>query len=214
MIREEWLLRALEELIPLFQGAGIELPDKALIRASCGWPSRGGLPRGIAKSCNVGETWANDCVDGGSWQVFVSPRIAHGFQALEVLVHELIHVAYPKAGHRVRFKRAAYAVGLAGKATATHAGPALAEKLQAVVDQLGPYPNPEIKPVLKPKKQTVRMRKAECPGCGYTIRTTAKWLEKGLPICGGCMVSFEPDVPLEEAERAPEDMNSEHPEWS
>lgn len=28
-----------------------------------------------------------------------------------------------------------------------------------------------------------RMKKLECPKCGYTCRTTKKWLEKGLPTC-------------------------------
>jgi hypothetical protein len=28
-----------------------------------------------------------------------------------------------------------------------------------------------------------RLLKCECPGCGYVVRTTAKWLAVGLPVC-------------------------------
>lgn len=31
--------------------------------------------------------------------------------------------------------------------------------------------------------QTTRMRKCWCEKCGYTIRTTAKWLATGVPLC-------------------------------
>jgi hypothetical protein len=31
--------------------------------------------------------------------------------------------------------------------------------------------------------QTTRMLKATCPSCGFTIRLTRTWAEKGLPIC-------------------------------
>ncbi len=37
------------------------------------------------------------------------------------------------------------------------------------------------------KKAGTRMLKVECPDCGYTVRTTAKWIEVGLPTCPcGC----------------------------
>lgn len=35
----------------------------------------------------------------------------------------------------------------------------------------------------RPKKQTTRMKKAECGLCGYTVRLSAKWLEVGPPGC-------------------------------
>ena len=43
------------------------------------------------------------------------------------------------------------------------------------------------------KKQTTRLIKVFCPdpGCGYTVRTTAKWLAVGTPtcVCGEEMVA-------------------------
>ncbi|UKE72382.1 hypothetical protein [Xanthomonas graminis] len=35
----------------------------------------------------------------------------------------------------------------------------------------------------RPKKQTTRLHKACCSECGYTVRVTSKWLEKGPPHC-------------------------------
>lgn len=50
-----------------------------------------------------------------------------------------------------------------------------------------PAVEPEVapEPVLPepPKKQATRMIKVCCPGCGYTIRTTQKWIDVGLPTC-------------------------------
>ncbi len=35
-----------------------------------------------------------------------------------------------------------------------------------------------------PRKQAARMLKCECQTCGYTVRTTRKWLETaGAPLC-------------------------------
>lgn len=33
------------------------------------------------------------------------------------------------------------------------------------------------------KKQTTRLKKAECGLCGYTVRLTQKWIDVGLPLC-------------------------------
>lgn len=33
------------------------------------------------------------------------------------------------------------------------------------------------------KKAGSRLIKCACPSCGYTVRTTQKWIEAGLPIC-------------------------------
>ena len=39
-------------------------------------------------------------------------------------------------------------------------------------------------------KQETRLRKALCPGCGYTVRVTSKWIDRGLPVCSTCVVEF------------------------
>jgi hypothetical protein len=37
---------------------------------------------------------------------------------------------------------------------------------------------------------TARNRKAACPECGYVIRLTREWIERGLPVCV-CGETFE-----------------------
>jgi hypothetical protein len=56
------------------------------------------------------------------------------------------------------------------------------------VEILVPPSEPGDKPIIlrpddRPKKQSTRMLKAECPECGYTIRLAKKWAEVGLPSC-------------------------------
>jgi hypothetical protein len=66
--------------------------------------------------------------------------------------------------------------------TATHPGAELAERLNALCVKVGPYPHASLDRS-QVKKQSTRLIKALCPECGYTIRTTAKWIENGLPTC-------------------------------
>lgn len=48
-----------------------------------------------------------------------------------------------------------------------------------------------------PKKQSTRMLKVHCPECGYTVRTTQKWLDVGPPLCPqhAAMVIVKDDAP-------------------
>ena len=118
-------------------------------------------------------------------EIFISPKLAQPLRVADVLVHELVHVAVGiDAGHRGAFAACARKIGLAGKLTSTHAGPDLVALLTPILEQLGPYPHAPLNESGSPvKRQGTRMLKIECPGCGYTARTTAKWLEVGLPTC-------------------------------
>lgn len=44
-------------------------------------------------------------------------------------------------------------------------------------------PHGEIHAPTDERKQSTRMLKLQCPGCGYVIRTTRTWLEHGIPVC-------------------------------
>lgn len=182
-LRESWLQHAKDHLVDdVFMPGGLELPEGVVL--SCGWPSSGGLAR---KARAIGECWAPDAsADGKTTHVFISPLLADGVEVLATLVHELCHAIKPGAKHGPAFKRMMNAVGLEGKATGTHAGDALKEKLSAIVAKLGAYPHAAITPAaLAAKKQGTRMLKVVCPGadCGYTVRTTKKWAERGMPTC-------------------------------
>jgi hypothetical protein len=51
-----------------------------------------------------------------------------------------------------------------------------------VLASLGAYPHAPLN-VGTRKTQSTRMLKAVCPTCGYTVRLSAKWADKGLPTC-------------------------------
>lgn len=63
-------------------------------------------------------------------------------QVLATLAHELIHAALGiEEGHGPNFKRVYKAIGLAGRATATHAGPEFIEAMQPVIAKIGEIPH-------------------------------------------------------------------------
>lgn len=174
--REAWLIAGIEALRPLFAETSTELP--ADIRVSCGFPG------GKSFRKVIGQCWPTKAGDGVP-HVFISPTLAAPVDVLATLAHELIHAWDDcKSGHKAAFGNVARAIGLEGKMTATTAGADLVAKLTAIAEALGEYPHKAINlGAGDVKKQTTRMRKVTCPTDGYTARTTAKWLEVGLPSC-------------------------------
>jgi hypothetical protein len=174
--REDWLMALVSELRPLFEQAG--LPLQVSLRCSCGWPSRS-----VRKI--LGQCWQSSASEDGTHEIFVTPALADGFEVASVMVHECLHAALPDGtGHRAPFRRGMRALGLEGPAKATHPDRELAERLHAIVDRLGAYPHARLNLAeVGVKKQGTRMLKLVCPACGYAVRTTAKWIEVGLPSC-------------------------------
>ncbi|MEU4568633.1 hypothetical protein [Micromonospora sp. NPDC023956] len=177
--REAWLVEAIEAMRPLFAEVGEEIPT---VRVSVGWPG------GRGKKGNViGQCWNSHAAADKVAQVFISPVLDKAADVLATLAHELVHAVDDcQSGHKGRFAKVAKGIGLAGKMTATHAGEELAQKLAAMSDFLGPYPHARL---ANPsagqgeKKQSTRMIKCQCE-CGYTARTTRKWLDEvGPPLC-------------------------------
>lgn len=186
--REQWLQNAVTALRPVFAEQGITLPP---VHVSCGFPK--GNVRKV-----IGQCWATTSSDDGTAHLFVSPFVAESLRVLDILVHELIHAVDDcKSGHKGEFVRMMKTMGLEGKATATHAGEALTITLQGIVESIGGYPHAALLDGMSPvKKQTTRMLKVECPEDGYVVRTTAKWLAVGVPVCpcGTEMVAQTPDA--------------------
>jgi len=179
MNREEWLSELARMLRPSFEGAGFPLPTK--IRASCSWPSKSAL---AVKKRRIGEAWSAKCSADDSYEVFISPLLADPVEVGHVLVHELCHCAVGlECKHRQPFLACARAMGLTGKMTATTAGEILKAALLGFIDDLGLYPHAELKHSNAPLKQGIRMLKVFCPACGYTVRTTRKWLNVGITTC-------------------------------
>ena len=172
--REEWLQHAAFYCRAHFQAAGIDCPE---VNVSVGFPG-GGSAR-----TRIGECWSGRAAADGMAAVFISPTLSDAGKVLGVLVHELVHAAVgTEHGHKAPFKQAAVAVGLCGKMTATDETPELQATFAQWMVVLGDYPHAALG-LSDRKKQTTRLIKCECTECGYTVRTTAKWLEVGAPLC-------------------------------
>jgi hypothetical protein len=181
--REQWLEAAVVHISRLFKDINIELPP---VRVSVGWPSKGGL---ASKVKVIGQCWSSKAAKDGISQVFISPTLGDDLvQSLAVLVHELVHAWDDcKHQHKGPFAEVAKRVGLVGKMTQSNAGPELEIKLKAIISDLGEFPHSplvasEVEKEIK--KQTTRMIKLVTPDCcEYTVRTTQKWIDEGLPSC-------------------------------
>ena len=178
--REQWLSAAVVKL-----REGIFAPDHTVpeVRVSVGWPGGRG-----PKQNRIGECWQPDSSADGIGQIFISPVLSDPVEVLATLTHELVHAINHKDGdngHRAPFKRIAESVGLEGKMASTHAGEALAEKLEAIGNMLGKYPHAAISPESKPKVQRTYQLKAVCVyDSEYKVRMTQKMADDwGMPLC-------------------------------
>jgi len=186
--REDYLTKASNIILAgLFVKAGYKLPEK--LRLTCGLPSKGAFG---AKLRTIGQCWSPEVSSDDTIEIMISPTVDDNQMMLGVLVHELVHaVVGNKEGHGKVFKQCAIAVGLTGKMTATTSTDTLIDYLQTnVIAVLGDYPHAKID-YTKQKKQTTRMIKCECESCGYVVRTSRKWVEIALPICGVCSETMQ-----------------------
>lgn len=177
--REDWLTQAAERLLVLIAEKTDLKPPKR-VQVSCGFPQHD------RNGAVIGCCYPNKNGKGVS-QLFISPTLTDPIKVLYTLLHELIHAADDcQHQHSGPFVRAIRAVGLAGKPTATTAekGSELYEYLQALSAELGGYPHLGLNPGYRMrKKQGTRMVKCSCDECGYTVRTTQKWLDVATPLC-------------------------------
>lgn len=176
--REAWLNAMTDLLRPDFESADATLPDH--VRMTCGFPSRGGRP---GKKQVLGECWPSGQSEDNHFEVFITPMRHNPVTVAGILVHELVHAAVGcDCGHRGAFRTVAITLGLEGKMTETNISESLKEKLQDHVERLGPYPHASLHMLEKPPQST-RMKKVECPECGWMCRASQKWIDIGLPTC-------------------------------
>jgi|SRR5690606_1691255 len=192
--RELWLEDAIEALRPRFVEIGLPLPERVHVSVGFGY----GAKRESAKV--LGQCWKREASEDGVNHIFISPEIADTAEVLAVLLHELIHAAdNVESGHRGKFAEAATRLGLEGPMTATTPSPSMMGEFIALAAALGDYPHGALHPIpvvapspvptgglppkvhSGPRAQGTRMIKLTCGHCGYTVRTTAKWLELGEP---------------------------------
>lgn len=178
MNREEWLMKATEELATIFNENGKQVPE---VRVSVGFPSKGGS-RGKLKT--IGECHPSSLSADGRAQIFIHPTLDNSARVLGVLLHELVHATLGAGfGHGKEFAHLAKACGLTGKMTATEESPELVERLNEMIGRIGEYPHAKLD-TSNEKKQSTRLIKCECEECGYIAYTSRKWLnEMGTPMC-------------------------------
>ena len=187
MNREEWLNQASELFVKLvFSPEGY---SEILYHISTGFPSVRGTS---AKSKRIGECWSASASDDDKAHIFINPCEKDSKTVLAIVAHELVHAAVgTECGHRGEFAKLGRAINLEGKLTESHAGPVLEAAIDGIIELIGEYPHAKLNAEKSgKKKQTTRMLKLECYGCGYVIRTTAKWLAIGIPSCC-CGEEFE-----------------------
>ena len=179
MTREQWLIDAVNALKPVIKDrTGLDLPPT---HVSVGFPSRGGTS---TKKRTVGQCWHATTSADNTAHVFISPVLDDSFAVLATLVHELVHVLHPDAGHRGDFIKSAREMGLEKPWTATSAGENLEPVLTRLISDLGEFPHSKITPGKgKLKPQTTRMKKLFAEECGCTARTTQKYIEIGAFAC-------------------------------
>ena len=181
--REGWLQAAIASVRDIFPEVtdGHEVPENLYV--SVGFPTG---TRPDARNRAIGQ--CHYTTKDGTPTLFVSPELGDPVRVLDVLLHEVIHASLPAGtGHRGQFVTVMKAWGLEGKPTATVAnkGTLLHDALTALARELGDYPHSTLTAAQAAgRKQSTRMLKMECGGCGYIARTTRKWLEAyGPTIC-------------------------------
>ncbi|RJQ68070.1 hypothetical protein D5S17_32730 [Pseudonocardiaceae bacterium YIM PH 21723] len=195
--REAWLESAIEILRPRFVEIGMPLPEKLHVSVGFGYGAR------KENGTILGQCIAGLVSEDQAPHIFISPEINDTALVIGVLVHELLHAANNcRDGHRGQFAEGATRLGLIGPMPQATPGVALAAELMCMAESLGEYRHaaihldwaaaptkvgPDGKPAPRthsgPAKQSTRMLKLECPCCGYSVRTTTKWISKGLPFC-------------------------------
>lgn len=193
--REEWLQAASVELRSVMLAeTGLTIPN---VRVGVGFTS-GGL-----RTNELGQTWARKASKDGINEITVRVTVNDPVDVLAVLGHELIHAALDcKGAHGKTFTRAHLAMGYVSDSKGCVLGAELREAYAALTEALGDYPGDDgLAVAAMKKKQTTRMRKCTCVTCGFTFRTTARWIADRALEC--------PDVECEGAVHVSTDEGSE-----
>ena len=188
---EAWLLAAIDALRPDFEAIGKPLP--AVIHADWGFDGHG-----TKKTQINGQFWEGSASTDGIPKIVIRCVTDDVVTILEAVSHQCVHGAVgAKEGHGRAFREVALQIGLEPPMRTSKAGKRLRERLDALADALGPFPNAKLnfethgpdgveKIVAdKPEKQEARQLKAQClvDGCGYIVRVSALHLRRGAPIC-------------------------------
>lgn len=198
--REQWLHAAIDAFRPRFAEVGMPIPEQIHISVGFGYGAK------RESAVILGQCWSTAASEDGVNHIFISPEMNDTAKVLAALLHELIHAADDnKSGHKGAFAEAATRLGFQGKLTTLDPSIELSVEMMTLAATLGHYPHGALHPMgvpvktpvgpdgstipvaigrthSGPSKQGTRMIKCECE-CGYSVRTTAKWLTVGNPFC-------------------------------
>jgi hypothetical protein len=172
--REQWLMSAVDHLVPLFERSGYSVP---IVKVSVGFPSTG------AKGRHLGQCWSTKSAVDGINQIFIAPHLQTPFDFLDTLVHELVHAVDDcQNKHGPVFKKMALKLGMKGPMRSAGAGPELKVKLEEMAASLGAYPHAKL---IVPRKVIDRRPRprAKCSECGFTVPMLKAFVHYGPPIC-------------------------------
>ena len=180
--REQWLMAAVDHLIPIFERAGYTVP---LVKVSVGFPSTGGKGR------HLGQCWSTKSAVDGVNQIFIAPHLQTPFDFLDTLVHELVHAVDDcESGHGENFKKIALDVGLKGPMRSAGAGDWLKQDLIRIEERLGSFPHGRLNLPVRAMQKAPKRPGARCLKCGYEIVMFKRYLHLGPPLCPKDMESM------------------------
>ena len=184
IIREQWLMQAVDHLAPLFERAGYAVP---IVKVSIGFPSTG------SKGRHLGQCWSTKSAVDGVNQIYIAPHLPTALDVLDTLVHELVHAVDDcESGHGENFKRIALDVGLKGPMRSAGAGEWLKQDLIKIAEKLGPFPHGRLSLPVRTMQKAPKRPGAKCEKCGYEVVMLKRHLHAGTPICPKDMESMEP----------------------
>jgi len=174
-IREDWLIRAVAHLEPIFQNSGYQIPK---VKVSIGFPSTG------SKGRHLGQCWGSKASEDGINQIFIAPNQSDPLEVLDTLTHELVHAVDDcKSGHGEGFKKIATDVGLKGPMRSAGAGEHLKQDLIKIAQALGHFPHARLLIARGASRAGIKRPGAKCAKCGYEVVMMKRYLEYGPPIC-------------------------------
>ena len=77
-LREVWLMEAVEQIRPIFEQVGYQVPR---VKVSIGFPSTG------SKGRHLGQCWSTKSSEDGLNQIFLAPHLETPVEYLDTLVH-------------------------------------------------------------------------------------------------------------------------------
>jgi len=213
LTREDWLHRATDILRPMFEQVGATLPE--VIHLSVGF---GGSGAGKYERFVEGVTWYRKADTCGHNHVFISPTLGDTAHVLEVLVHELCHVADDNVhGHKDEFAEYMTRLGMTGRMTGATADVPFLAELMNIAAVLGEYPHGALdmgaikvevpagqpvpigggvgRPTSGQRPQTNRWIHVHCPEHGGSVRLSRTALAAGAPLCGRDVGEQGEDIP-------------------